>query len=345
MADPFQVLQTGDASGSPLGKKDDGGYMRDLLETMWRYRAERFAGNDEVFDRAGPSQLRPPVFRRGFEGHNIVLDPDAPREINDRALAAVPAESRHRWFANMKSTQALVQSVFGNLVARGKLAVLAGLESDDGEPAFFSDAPEDPTARLEQEVTHLGEPKGTCVGLLFSSPVRIAVECKLTEWEVGSCSRPLMEDEDPRYCNGAYQIENGRRHRCPLNDIGVRYWQEIPRLFRWPADQDHRPCPVRFTYQLVRNVLTACIRPDGSVDPAAHALMIYDARNPAFEEKGAATKAWRQTREALAEPAQLRRVSWQRLLAHLAGDAEHEWLVAELNAKYGLAATSPPPTA
>ena len=41
-------------------------------------------------------------------------------------------------------------------------------------------------------------------------------------------------------------------------------------------------CPLQGTYQLARNVLAACVQPDGTVDAnSGHALVIYDDRNPA----------------------------------------------------------------
>jgi hypothetical protein len=338
MANEFRVIELGDASGSPLGDKDQTTYMAELLDVMWGYRGSRFAGNDGVFDRPAPSKMRPPVFQRGEEERNLILKKDAPAGVNQAVIAAGPVESRHRWFRSMKSSQALTQSVFANLIHHGKLPLLAGLKTEDGETAFFDEAPGAESVQLEYEVGHLGEPRSTSVDLLIEAPARVAVECKLTEWEVGSCSRPLMEDEDARYCDGQYRRQGGRTNRCQLTEIGVRYWQEIPRLFDWKADQDLTPCPLRFTYQLARNILAACIGPDGQIGADAHALLVYDARNPAFAAKGAGMRAWQQARSALKEPERVRRLSWQRLIGRLAEDGELGWLVDELGAKYGLRA-------
>ena len=35
-----------------------------------------------------------------------------------------------------------------------------------------------------------------------------------------------------------------------------------PTLFVWSADRNMKPCPLDGTYQLARNVLAACVRPD-----------------------------------------------------------------------------------
>jgi restriction endonuclease-like protein len=338
MADELKVIQSGDASGSPLGDKDQTTYMAELLDVMWGYRASRFAGEEGVFDRPAPSKMRPPVFQRGEDGHNVIVKDGAEAAINQAVIAATPVESRHRWFRSMKSSQALTQSVFGNLIHHGKLPLLAGLRTEDGETAFFDEAPGADGAKLEYEVEHLGEPRSTSVDLLFEAPTRVAVECKFTEWEVGSCSRPMMEDEDARYCDGGYRRQGGRTNRCQLTEIGIRYWQEIPRLFNWAADEDQISCPLRFTYQLVRNVLSGCIAPDGRIGDDAHALLVYDARNPSFSETGAGMQAWHQVRKALKEPERVRRLSWQRLVERIEEDGELGWLVNELGAKYGLRA-------
>ena len=68
----------------------------------------------------------------------------------------------------------------------------------------------------------------------------------------------------------------GRRERCALAEIGIRYWRYLPRVFNWAADRDHVPCPFHAGYQLARNALAACFTPDGGFDPnRGHALLIY----------------------------------------------------------------------
>lgn len=121
----------------------------------------------------------------------------------------------------------------------------------------------------------------------------MAVEVKFTEVEFGRCSRPRLQPSDANFerdhCDGTYTVQRRRTERCTLTQLGVRYWQYAPMLFTWDAEQDHRPCPLAATYQLVRNILAACVREDGSVDATtSHALVIYDARNPAFQPGGLA---------------------------------------------------------
>ena len=59
-------------------------------------------------------------------------------------------------------------------------------------------------------------------------------------------------------------------------------------------------CPLDGTYQLARNVLAACVRPDEMVDAdGGHAVVIYDDRNPAFLPGGEAARQWQSATGAL----------------------------------------------
>lgn len=237
----------------------------------------------------------------------------------------------------MSSSQAVAQSVFGNLKALGQMHLLHGLKCDDGSPAFDDWDPSSGTVELEHKVTHLEEPRPTSIDAFFSSPkYSIAVECKLTEQEVGSCSRPDLTEKDANYqqdyCDGTYRRQNGRSERCSLTQIGVLYWRYIPNVLNWNADHDLSPCPLNKTYQLVRNILT--IAPHGS-SAKGHAILLYDARNPAFATEGEGWRSFEEVAAALREESLLRRVSWQGLLAHLRKGDDIPWLLKALQAKYG----------
>jgi hypothetical protein len=90
------------------------------------------------------------------------------------------------------------------------------------------------------------------------------------------------------------------------------------------------------TYQLVRNVLAACVTADGQIETDdAHALIIYDARNPSFQEDGIARGQWKAAKAALRYPKLLRSCSWQSVVEHLDQSAAVPWLVDQLRSKYG----------
>jgi hypothetical protein len=193
---------------------------------------------------------------------------------------------------------------------------------------------------LEKDVTWLGEPRPTSVDAwLETGDHVVAVECKLTDLEFGTSSRPRLRVEDPGHCDGSYRIPHGRSCRCSLTAIGVRYWEYVPDAFTWETANDHDRCPLRVTYQLVRNVLAATVAPDGTTDPTrGHALAVYDRRNPLYSPGGTARRVLEETEEALRHPGTLRVVSWQTIVGALAEEAELAWLVEGLAAKYGIVA-------
>lgn len=170
---------------------------------------------------------------------------------------------------------------------------------------------------------------------------RVAIECKFTEGEFGRCSRPGLLPRDPQYqaqrCDGDYRAQAGRAARCALTAVGIRYWDHLPDVFDWPSDRDHEPCPFGQTYQLARNALAAIISQNAQIGSAhGHALIVYDANNPAFQPGGAATLQWESAAAACLAPGLFRRVSWQRLLVAIARDPLLARYSIKLQKKYAL---------
>src|SRR3546814_20851368 len=84
---------------------------------------------------------------------------------------------------------------------------------------------------------------------------------------------------------------------------------------------------------LFRSVVT----PDGRMDPTrGHALILYDARNPAFQVGGQADLQWEAAIAACIVPGVMRRLNWQRLLSFIAAMPDLVWLVDALRGKYAL---------
>ena len=325
-----------------MGAYDD--YLSAVVHRFWDYAEREFGDRPELFDRSERSPNRSPVFVGGAAEHNLLYPPSAEPNVRQAIVASVPTSERHRHFASMRSSQALAQSVFGSLAALGKAGALAGLTADDGLPTVRSGV----TVRMEYLVEHLGEPRSTSVDVwLDDGEQRVAVECKFTEREFGRCSRPTLRpgrnaNYERDHCDGTYTRQRGRRARCSLTERGVRYWQYLPGLFDWSADRNMTPCPLDGTYQLARNVLATCVRPDGMVDAdGGHALVIYDDRNPCFLPGGEAARQWQAATAALVKRPLLRRCSWQRLVARLADDSDLAWLVNDLAAKYGIEPSGP----
>jgi hypothetical protein len=120
-------------------------------------------------------------------------------------------------------------------------------------------------------------------------------------------------------CDGGYHAQAGRMDRCALTAAGIHYWRHLPKLFAWPADCDQLPCLFGQTYQLARNALAASFPPGGKT---AHALIVYDENNPAFQAGGEATRQWEKAQGTCLIPGLLRRLSWQRLLRHIGRDSQ-----------------------
>jgi hypothetical protein len=145
-----------------------------------------------------------------------------------------------------------------------------------------------------------------------------------------------LEVDNTEYCDGTYTRQKDRSERCALTAIHVRYWDYLENAFGWGSDIDHRPCPLKSTYQLARNVLAACVK-DGNLDfDIGHALILYDQRNPTMSSGGDGDDQWRDASEAIKVPGALRRLSWQTFVAQWPNDRALNWLKSEIDAKYGI---------
>ena len=137
-------------------------------------------------------------------------------------LDSISAGRRHKWFRSMKSSQALAQSVFGNLKAHRRLDCLLDVRADDEDAPAFGAGPIDPDGvELEHSVGReiLKEPRPTDIDVWMSGRTVVCVECKLTEAEVGRCSRPRCPTH--RFtCNGNCEQQPGRRVPLCVGETG-----------------------------------------------------------------------------------------------------------------------------
>jgi hypothetical protein len=91
------------------------------------------------------------------------------------------------------------------------------------------------------------------------------------------------------------------------------------------------------TYQIVRNILAACVRVDGKLYPeGGHAVLLYDERNPAFQNNGAVWNAYEAVKKSLTNDTLLQRYTWQALVTRLRADGETSWLAEGLRIKYDI---------
>jgi hypothetical protein len=313
----------------------------ELNQRYWAYLKSQFLEWEKYIDRPESEGIRPPVFHIDEAWRNVIVNPNESQQELDRLLAMIPEHERHKWFRSMNSSQALVQSIFGNLAIHGLLSNLTDMLDDDGIALFGKAQLLYDNFAMEFKIDYLGEPRRTSLDGYIKGDYRVALECKFTESEVGTCSRPRLTPSDSNYeyeyCDGTYSEQRTRKERCSLTEVGVSYWHYIPRLFYWNNDDDLIPCPLATNYQLVRNILAVGVCPNREVSLTnGHVVLIYDERNPAFQTGGSGFIAFMETRQALREPTMLRKCSWQRIIQHLRNEGFLSWLTEQLALKYGL---------
>jgi hypothetical protein len=308
-------------------------YKADLVARYWKYQQNHFPDLHNHFELGHV----PPVFLTRAAWGNILFDPNADDHEREALLKLIPVGEHHKWFRSMNSSQALAQSVLGNLAIHDSLGCLNDLPADDGGTLFSGGSITSKQFAMEHKIGYLGEPHPTSLDGYFSGDYRIAIECKFTEQEVGTCSKPHLAPELPFHCDGTYTHKGPGEGPCPMTPRGVKYWKYVRDLFTWESDVDADPCPLYKNYQLVRNILAAGVREDGSVSAEnGHVVLIYDGRNPAFLSGGAGLRAYSDTRNALRRPEMLRKCSWQAITQRLRSGNILPWLTEQLAEKYGL---------
>jgi hypothetical protein len=315
-------------------------YNNDLIDRFWKYQKMRFPDLDKYFDRTGRTVQRPPVFIKKAAKYNVLMEPGIDDDKQKKILEEIPVNRRHRWFCSMKSSQALALTVFGNLKTFDRIGILSELQNEGGEFPFENAVVKNGSLCMEHDIDYLGEPRRTNVDVFVSGNYQIGVECKLTENDFGTCSRSRLKPEEPNYnadfCDGTYTYQRGRKERCSLTEIGILYWKYIPNILYWRNDIDLTPCPLNLTYQLVRNILAVCVRPDGTVAPErGHVVLIYDERNHAFHNGGKAHAALKEISKVLRFPNLLRMCTWQKITERIRHEPVLQWLGNELKLKYG----------
>ncbi len=305
-------------------------YRNSLIRRYWSYQKKFFPNNMELFDRSYVTDNRPPVFLKEKAENNVILNPDATKDEKFKLYNLT--KIRHRLFKSMNSSQALALSIMGNLAIYNHLELLKDITDDSGTFLFDRAKVSFENFFIEYNVKHLNERHSTSIDAFFDGKYQIAIECKFTEEKVGVCSRPRYD-----ICDGTYTHQLGRSKRCPLTEKNVKYWNNIPKLFNWQNDTDIIPCPLYKNYQLIRNILAACVRNDDNVKPKnGHSVLIYDERNPSFHKGGKIFNAIEETRQSLKYPNLLRTCSWQRITEALRDRDILTWLTEHLELKYGL---------
>ncbi len=315
-------------------------YKDDLFQRYWDYHDNQFTKGKGFFERPYAPGGRPPVFIRSEAHKNIIINPSASEQEKKELFDLVPEGEWHKWYRSMNSSQALAQSILGNLFVYNSLHCLSELKDDTGLPLFGKGKNSFDRFKMEHKIDYLGEPRPTSLDGFLPGDYQIAIECKFTEAEVGTCSRPRLTPANSNFekdhCNGTYSIQRKRKTKCPLTESCILYWCYVPSLFKWTNNIDFDPCPLNKNYQLVRNILAAGVKPGGQVSlDNGHVVLIYDERNPSFKLGGDGLSAYKETRAELRNQTMLRKCSWQRIIQHLRNKKILPWLTEELALKYG----------
>ena len=316
-------------------------YKAELNQRYWQYQRQHFHNWEEHLERPFAQNERPPVFLAHKAWENILLNPDADEQQKTALLKLIPKGEHHKWFRSMNSSQALALSILGNLAIHNSFDCLSELQDDEGSNLFGSAQITTGNFLMEHKIGYLGERRHTSLDGYISGEYRVAIECKFTEAEIGTCSRPRLTPTDTSFasehCNGTYSRQRERYERCPLTGTGVLYWHYLPALFRFENDVDLVPCPLNKNYQLVRNVLAIGVNETGQVSAEnGHAILIYDERNPAFMKDGKGLISYTEIKTALKQPDMLRKCSWQKITDCVRQNKILPWLTDQLVIKYGL---------
>ncbi len=315
-------------------------YKADLHQRYWKYKEIKFPHKQLLFDDRYDKPTSPPVFIRKEARNNIIINPSASEQEKKELFAIVPEGEWHKWYGSMNSSQALAQSILGNLFVYNSLHCLSELKDDAGLPLLGKGQIPPDDFKMEYKINYLGEPRPTSLDGFLPGDYQIAIECKFTETEVGTCSRPRLTPANSNFekdhCNGTYSIQRKRKTKCPLTESYILYWCYVPSLFKWTNDIDLNPCPLYKNYQLVRNILAAGVKPGGQVSSDnGHVVLIYDERNPSFQLGGDGLSAYKETQAELRNQTMLRKCSWQCIVKHLRNKGVLPWLTEELALKYG----------
>ena len=111
-------------------------YKADLNQRFWEYQKSQFPSWQDFFERPYAQDERPPVYLASESWRNVVINPTASQEEIDRLLVLVPEGEKHRWFRSMNSSQALAQSILGNLAIHDSLHYLSEIKDDEGQYLF-----------------------------------------------------------------------------------------------------------------------------------------------------------------------------------------------------------------
>ncbi len=172
-----------------------------------------------------------------------------------------------------QSSQALAIDVFGTIKASPERnRILDGLAESLLVPRR---GPWRVYLEWNDPFNDLHEKRRTQIDVVIRNEAAVLfIECKFSEKEAGSCSRPIPRREfgGLASCNGNYQWQADpiryelfqncgieiRDEKCSLTREGILYWRFVGECLIYDADDIYAPCPFAGpTYQIMRNIVSA----------------------------------------------------------------------------------------
>ncbi len=133
-------------------------YKEALVQRFWTFQKARYGEENHLFEKTVvENPKRPPVFLREYGHENVLVNEDLGKEVIEQVRNLIPEREWHIKFTSMTSSQALAQSVFGNLKAQDKMGCLSGLLGDDGNPLFITGEATGGNLEMEKTILYLGE--------------------------------------------------------------------------------------------------------------------------------------------------------------------------------------------
>jgi len=220
-----------------------------------------------------------------------------------------------------RSSQALAVDVFGTIaLSPNRDTALDALAAELGMP---TGGPWQVDLEWWDRQNALGESQSTPMDVVLRSPTLfICVECKFAEPDGGICKQTKPGKHLPAQCNGNYAEQvnphNSLRARCALSAKGMRYWEWVPRIFKFNGETDHQPCPFAGPwYQWMRLMAITAAVAEREGRQAAFVVAYVDATRLPM-----ARKDWTAFRAILRDDAMpFQTLSFQRVLALAASAA------------------------
>lgn len=136
-------------------------YRQEMVARFWKYQRKFLPDWKTYFERKQMRDGRPPVFLQNHASRNLLMNPRASESQRKWLVSMIPPGDRHRWFRSMTSSQALAQSLLGNLKLYDCLSCLNTLADEEGIQLFGEQPVSASNFVLEHKIHFLGERQPT----------------------------------------------------------------------------------------------------------------------------------------------------------------------------------------